>query len=183
MATGQPFMRSTASCSSLENLRSMPRSFCIRSAAGKSLSCTHAAVQSDGSFHLTTFATRDGAPVGDFALTVTWPGPRIKGQGEDEPGPDRLQHRYANPKKPAASVHVGTETTELATIDLKPVEEKPGEQPARRRTSNHSVATVLAIASSGWLAIAASFLQDLFRIDRSNSQQDYVCDIPMLRYE
>ena len=105
----------------------MPRSFCIRSAAGKSLSVRpHATVQSDGSFHLTTFATRDGAPVGDFALTVTWPGPRIKGQGEDEPGPDRLQHRYANPKKPAASVHVGTETTELATIDLKPVEEKPG---------------------------------------------------------
>ena len=52
-------------------------------------------VQSDGSFHLTTFATRDGAPVGDFALTVTWPGPRVKGQGEDEPGPDRLQQRYA----------------------------------------------------------------------------------------
>jgi hypothetical protein len=92
----------------------------------KPLMRPHAAVQSDGSFHLTTFATRDGAPVGDFALTVTWPGPRIKGQGEDEPGPDRLQHRYANPKKPAASVHVGTETTELATIDLKPVEEKPG---------------------------------------------------------
>ena len=85
----------------------------------------HATVQSDGSFHLTTFATRDGAPVGDFALTVTWPGPRVKGQGDDEPGPDRLQQLYADPKKPAASVHIGTETTELATIDLKPVEEKP----------------------------------------------------------
>ena len=85
----------------------------------------HATVQSDGSFHLTTFATRDGAPVGDFALTVTWPGPRIKGQGEDEPGPDRLQHRYADPKKPAASVRIEAETTQLATIDLKSVEEKP----------------------------------------------------------
>jgi hypothetical protein len=85
----------------------------------------HATVQSDGSFHLTTFATRDGAPVGDFALTVTWPGPRIKGQGDDEPGPDRLQQRYADPKKPAASIHIGTETTDLTTIDLKPVEGKP----------------------------------------------------------
>ena len=85
----------------------------------------HATVQSDGSYHLTTFATRDGAPVGDFALTVTWPGPRPKGQGDDEIGPDRFQQRYADPKKPAASVHIATETTELARIDLKPVEEKP----------------------------------------------------------
>ena len=76
-------------------------------------------------YHLTTFATRDGAPVGDFALSVTWPGPRVKGQAEDEQGPDRLLQRYANPKKPAASVHIGPETTELATIDLKPLEENP----------------------------------------------------------
>ena len=85
----------------------------------------HATVQSDGSFRLTTFTTRDGAPIGDFALTVTWPGPRVKGQAEDEPGPDRLQRRYADPKKPAASVRVDAETMQLATIDLKPVEEKP----------------------------------------------------------
>jgi hypothetical protein len=83
-----------------------------------------AAVEADGSYHLTTFVTRDGAPVGDFAVTVIWPGPRVKGQGEDEPGPDRLQQRYGDPKKPAASVHIGSETTELATIDLKPVEDK-----------------------------------------------------------
>ena len=85
----------------------------------------HATVEADGSYHLTTFVTRDGAPVGDFAVTVIWPGPRVKGQGDDEPGPDRLLQRYGDPKKPAASVHIGTETTELATIDLKPVEEKP----------------------------------------------------------
>jgi hypothetical protein len=85
----------------------------------------HATVQSDGSFHLTTFTTRDGAPVGDFALTVLWPGPRVKGQAEDEPGPDRLRQRYADPKKPAASVRIDAETTQLATLDLKPVEERP----------------------------------------------------------
>lgn len=85
----------------------------------------HATVEADGSYHLTTFVTRDGAPVGDFALTVIWPGPPVKSQVDDEPGPDRLQQRYSDPKKPAASVHIGTETTELATIDLQPVEEKP----------------------------------------------------------
>ena len=85
----------------------------------------HATVQSDGSFHLTTFTTRDGAPVGDFALTVTWPGPRVKGQAEDEPGPDRLKYRYADPKKPAASVRIEAETKQLTAIDLKAVEENP----------------------------------------------------------
>ena len=85
----------------------------------------HATVQSDGSFRLTTFTTRDGAPVGDFALTVTWPGPRVKGQAEDEPGPDRLGRAFADARKPAASVRIDPDTKELEKIDLKPVEAKP----------------------------------------------------------
>ena len=90
----------------------------------KSLLRPHAVVEADGSYHLTTFTTRDGAPVGDFALTVVWPGPSPKGQVDDEPGPDRLKKRYADPKKPAADAHIAAETANLATIDLKPVEEK-----------------------------------------------------------
>jgi hypothetical protein len=92
---------------------------------GLSMLRPHATVEADGSYHLTSFATRDGAPVGNFAVTVVWPGPPGKNQAEDEPGPDRLGRRYADAKKPAASVHIGPETTELATIDLKPVGEKP----------------------------------------------------------
>ena len=65
------------------------------------------------------------APDGDYAVTVIWPGPRVKNQGEDEPGPDRLEGRYADRKKPAAEVHVASETSELATIDLKLGDEKP----------------------------------------------------------
>ena len=82
----------------------------------------HATVEADGSYHLTTFATRDGAPVGDFAFTVTWPGPSAKGPVDDDPGPDRLLQQYASPKKPAASVHIAPDTKELATIDLKSME-------------------------------------------------------------
>ena len=93
-------------------------------------------VEADGSYHLTTFVTRDGAPVGDFAVTVIWPGPPAKGQVDDEPGPDRLLQRYARSKKPAASVHIGPETTELATIDLKSAE-KPKAARARNRTWNN----------------------------------------------
>ena len=78
---------------------------------------------------MTTFATLDRA-VGDFAVTVMLVvGLRVKGQGDDEPGPDRLQQRYGNPKKPAASVHIAAETAELAAIDLKPRKRNPTERP------------------------------------------------------
>lgn len=79
----------------------------------------HATVGADGSFRLSTFATNDGAPVGEYAFTAVWPGPLAKGQGDDERGPDRLQGRYAEPKRPAARVRIDPETTELATVDLK----------------------------------------------------------------
>jgi hypothetical protein len=92
---------------------------------GLSMVRPHATVEADGSYHLTTFATRDGAPAGNFAVTVVWPGPRVENQAEDEPGPDRLGRRYADPKNPAVSVHIGSDTTELATIDLKPMETRP----------------------------------------------------------
>jgi hypothetical protein len=95
------------------------------SAATKALVRPHATVGPDGSYRLTTYATHDGAPDGDFALTVGWPGVRVKGQGDDEPGPDRLEQTYSDPKKPASRVQIGDETAELATIDLKPVEAKP----------------------------------------------------------
>jgi hypothetical protein len=91
----------------------------------------HAVVEPDGSFHLTTFKTRDGAPAGEYALTVTWPGPLAKGQGEDEEGPDRLERRYADPKHPATRVCIVPETAELETIDLKPVEAKARETSRR----------------------------------------------------
>jgi hypothetical protein len=83
-----------------------------------------ATVEADGSYHLTTFNTRDGAPEGEFALSVVWPGPRLKNQAEDEEGPDRLLGRYADPKRPAARVRIEAQTRSLEPIDLKPVEEK-----------------------------------------------------------
>ena len=79
----------------------------------------HAVVEPDGSFRLTTFTANDGAPLGEFAVTVNWPGPRVKGQSEEEDGPDRLGLRYADVKRPAAKVVIDVQTTELATIDLK----------------------------------------------------------------
>lgn len=79
----------------------------------------HAVASEDGSFELTTFATHDGAPQGEFVAMVTWPSAPPKGQ--DGVGPDRLHERYASRKTPAATLRITAETSSLATIDLKPV--------------------------------------------------------------
>jgi hypothetical protein len=86
---------------------------------GKNAYRPRGTVGADGVFHLTTFTTNDGAPDGEYALTVTWPSPPLKGQGEDEEGPDRLAKRYADYRRPAAQIKITGETNELATIELK----------------------------------------------------------------
>jgi hypothetical protein len=51
----------------------------------------------DGRFALTTYKEGDGAPAGEYVITVTWPRPK-KSPFEPEAG-DRLQGRYASPDR------------------------------------------------------------------------------------
>jgi hypothetical protein len=76
----------------------------------------HAVVKSDGSFQLTTFATKDGAPVGKYALQICWPAPPIP--GDDTEGPDRFRGFYANPQKPFKLVEIKPGENDLGRIDL-----------------------------------------------------------------
>ncbi len=61
-------------------------------------------VQPDGSFMLTTYEEGDGAPEGEYGVTVVWnppaksAGPRIRDGGAALP--DKLEGRYGNPQKP-----------------------------------------------------------------------------------
>jgi hypothetical protein len=87
--------------------------------AGTNAYRPHGKVGVDGIYRLTTFTTNDGAPDGDYALTVTWPSPPVKGQSEDEDGPDRFAKRYADYRRPAAQIKITSEINELAPIDLK----------------------------------------------------------------
>ncbi len=48
----------------------------------------------DGKFSLTTYKEGDGAPAGDYVLTITWQTP--KKTPLDPEGADKLQGRYAN---------------------------------------------------------------------------------------
>lgn len=51
-------------------------------------------VDAEGRFRLSTYGPKDGAPAGEYRVTVIWPGPGGEG---DSPGPDRFRGKYTNP--------------------------------------------------------------------------------------
>ena len=51
----------------------------------------------NGRFTLTTYKEGDGAPAGEYVITLTWPRP--KKTPFDPEGGDQLQGRYANPDR------------------------------------------------------------------------------------
>jgi len=51
-------------------------------------------VGEDGAFQLTTYRDDDGAPAGEYAVTVLW---LVKNKDDEESEFDRLQGRYADP--------------------------------------------------------------------------------------
>jgi len=75
-------------------------------------------VDATGSFQLSTYVAKDGAPAGEYVVTFEWPrqgGPTL----EDFQGPDRLNGRY---KDPATShfrgIRVEKKSNELAPFQL-----------------------------------------------------------------
>ena len=71
-----------------------------------------ATVQPDGGFVLTTAAEGDGAPAGDYAVTVQWTRP-VK-QGKDlVPGPNVIPRAYAEPGSTPLKVTVRESDNEL----------------------------------------------------------------------
>lgn len=74
-----------------------------------------ARVQADGSFVLTTFVTGDGAPAGEYAVTVTWKQPMDHPEQE---GPDLLPARFGDPKLSGIKATVAARDNELQAIRL-----------------------------------------------------------------
>lgn len=76
----------------------------------------HGTVGTDGTFILTSYASGDGAPAGEYAVTVIWRIPTPEG---DAIGPDRLKGRYAKPAQPLARVTIQEHDNELEPFQLK----------------------------------------------------------------
>jgi hypothetical protein len=77
----------------------------------------------DGNFRLTTYNTDDGAPEGEYAVAVYWPGKRAGKREADEDSsdlpPDRLGLRYNNPATSNVKARVTPPETQLDRCDLR----------------------------------------------------------------
>jgi hypothetical protein len=77
----------------------------------------HAEVGPDGRFTVSTYATNDGAPPGEYLVTVEWW--RHSGRsGDDSPPTNRLPPRYAVPQTSGLHARVGNGPTDLPTFEL-----------------------------------------------------------------
>jgi glycine/D-amino acid oxidase-like deaminating enzyme len=76
-----------------------------------------AVVEEDGSFRFSTYLAFDGAPAGEYVVTVEWPSAARK-QDELNAGLDLLQGRYSDPKKSPLRVRVREEQNELEPFRL-----------------------------------------------------------------
>ncbi|MCE9544800.1 MAG: carboxypeptidase-like regulatory domain-containing protein [Planctomycetia bacterium] len=71
----------------------------------------------DGRFQLTTFASDDGAPAGQYAVTVVHHPTQDK-DGSIEPGPNVLPPRYASPKTTNLHVSINPAENDLPPLAL-----------------------------------------------------------------
>ncbi|MDB5341348.1 MAG: hypothetical protein JWN70_6967 [Planctomycetaceae bacterium] len=62
-------------------------------------------VEQDGTFKVGTYLGDDGAPPGEYSLTIVWPVITVEG-GEEIRGADRLKGRFDKPDQPIARVTV-----------------------------------------------------------------------------
>jgi 3',5'-cyclic AMP phosphodiesterase CpdA len=81
----------------------------------KRITRADALVEPDGSFTLSTYTANDGAPAGEYVVTVVWRKPFLSADGK--PGPNLLPERYSRAESSGlkATVKAGTNTF---TFDL-----------------------------------------------------------------
>lgn len=72
-----------------------------------------ARVSVDGSFVLTTYVTGDGAPAGEYAVSITWRQPM---EHPEQEGPDLLPARYGEPKASGLKATVEPRPNQLQPI-------------------------------------------------------------------
>ena len=76
-------------------------------------------VQGDGTFNLTSYAAGDGAPVGDYAVTVEWHKTITLPSGVPNLGPNLLPAKYSKAETSPVTVQIAQGKNELPAIILK----------------------------------------------------------------
>jgi hypothetical protein len=74
----------------------------------------------EGRFRLRTYHDGDGAPAGEYIVTLYWPGPYNPNVPvEDQLPPDRLSERFMDPKSSSLRATVAAGATALPPFEIK----------------------------------------------------------------
>lgn len=87
-------------------------------AKGERVIIPNAVALADGTFNVGTYTGSDGAPAGEYSITVIWPTVTVEG-GEEIFGPDRLKGFYRLPDNPLPKFTVQERDNEIPTIDIR----------------------------------------------------------------
>ena len=78
----------------------------------------HGQVQSDGTFELTSYSSNDGAPLGEYSVTLELRKIVKYPSGDAGPGPNLIPAKYAKPSTSPVVVRVDAGTNRLPPISL-----------------------------------------------------------------
>jgi hypothetical protein len=78
-----------------------------------------AIAKSDGTFDLTTYHAGDGAPVGEYAITVELRALQAGGEEPVRSGPNTLPVKYAKPESSGVKYTVVEGENQIPAIDIK----------------------------------------------------------------
>lgn len=96
-----------------------------KGATGVAVDRPNAVVREDGTFTLSTFADHDGAPPGEYGVTVVWQKSRVTASkvGGDLAGrlktPDVLKGRYGDPRSPRLKATVEKRATTVPRFTVE----------------------------------------------------------------
>jgi hypothetical protein len=77
-----------------------------------------ATTDANGAFTLTTFNQNDGAPPGDYAITIELRAPKMVGEEIVRDGPNLLPPRYAKPESSGVKYTVVEGDNQVPTIEI-----------------------------------------------------------------
>jgi len=95
-----------------------PKDGDLRSPDGKAI-CPHGRIRSDGTFELTSYETNDGAPAGQYAVTLEFRKVVKYSNGAWGPGPNLVPKQYTKPSTSPLVVQIAKGPNELPPMIIK----------------------------------------------------------------
>jgi hypothetical protein len=89
-----------------------------------------AVVESDGTFKVSTYGNADGAPAGDYKVTISWKGDVTGATSEEQAAlPEKAPETFQQPRSSRLRIKVNEDKNELPTWDLAQLESHASNNP------------------------------------------------------